>query len=62
MDPEFWDWNTPVDVVRSDNPGLILHIRLGGDDVPTLGAAARSANMPLSRYFLPAALEAARHS
>jgi len=33
MDPETWDWDTPVEVVVHPNPGAILPIRFTGDVV-----------------------------
>jgi hypothetical protein len=60
MDPGYWDWEEPLEVVCAENPGLIIRVRLQEDDVWILGAAARAANMLLSRYLLHAALETAR--
>jgi hypothetical protein len=56
MDPDYWDWDTPVEVVRGENPGLRLTLRLERDDVKAIGVAARRANMPMDQYIKWAAL------
>jgi hypothetical protein len=56
MDPGYWDWDTPVEVIGEGNPTLHLTLRLERDDVKTIGAAARRANMPMDQYIKWAAL------
>jgi hypothetical protein len=60
MDPATWDWENARAGSPMPNPTLIIGVRLDADDARTLGAAARAANMPLSRSILEAALKAAR--
>jgi hypothetical protein len=59
MNPDTWDWDNVLVGVPAPNPTLTIGIRLEGDDVRILSAAARAANMPLSRYIKQVALEAA---
>jgi hypothetical protein len=54
-----WDWDSGVTDAPSPDPGLIVGIRLNRDNARVLGDAARRANMPISRFILAAALEAA---
>jgi hypothetical protein len=56
MDPDYWDWDIPVEVIKGENPGLRLTLRLERDDVRAIGAAARRANMPMDQYIKWAAL------
>ncbi len=56
MGPDFWDWDTPVDAIRTENPGLRLTIRFERDDVKAIGAAARRTNMPMDAFIKWAAL------
>jgi hypothetical protein len=60
MEPDFWD--EPVEVIRHDNPGLVVRLRLDRDDVHLLGAAADAAGMPLPHYLLHVAREAAKRA
>lgn len=57
--PDNWDWDSGETGTPSPDPGLIVGIRLNRDDARILGAAARRANMPISRYILAAALKVA---
>ena len=54
-----WDWDSGVTGLPSPDPGLIVGIRLNREHARILGDAARKADMPVSRYILAAALEAA---
>lgn len=56
MDPGYWDWDAPVEAAEIKNAGLRLTIRLEGDDVKAIGAAARLADMPMDEFIKWAAL------
>jgi hypothetical protein len=60
MDSDYWDESTTVVGAPVPNPTLTIGIRLERDEVRILSAAAQTADVPLSRYILQAALKAAK--
>lgn len=60
MDPEYWDWEEPVEVVRAEHPGLRLTLRFEGDEVRAIAAAAQHAQMPTYEFIKSVILEAVR--
>lgn len=58
--PDNWDWDAAVWNWPSPRPAITVSVRLERENARLLGAAARKAEMPVSRYLLQAALEAAR--
>ncbi len=60
QNPDTWDWEAAVWNRPSPRPAITVSVRLEREDARVLGAAARKAEMPVSRYLLHAALETAR--
>jgi hypothetical protein len=56
MDPENWDWDTPVEVVVHPNPGAILPIRFTRDEVVRLQRLAHAEGMTTHAFIKQAAL------
>jgi hypothetical protein len=62
MDPNYWDESTTEVYGPSPHHSIRLVLQLGGEDLRVINAAADQARMPLSRYILQAALEAAKRA
>lgn len=60
MDPDYWDWDTPIDVIVSDDPLAGLVIDLTYEEHRAIGEAARSQGLGAHAYIKQAALAAAR--
>ena len=56
MDPETWDWDTPVEVVVHPNPGAILPIRFTREEVVRLQRLAHAEGMTTHAFIKQAAL------
>ncbi len=57
--PDNWDWDSGATGSPSPDRGITVGIRLNRENARILGDAARKANMPVSRFILAAALDAA---
>jgi hypothetical protein len=62
MDPSSWDESTAEVYGSSPRHSIRLVLQLEGENLRTINAASDAADMPLSRYILQAALEAAKRS
>jgi hypothetical protein len=60
MDPDYWDESTTEVYGPSPRRGIRLVLHLEGEDLRAISAAAQTADVPLSRYILQAALKAAK--
>jgi hypothetical protein len=60
QDPNYWDWSSREAGIPSTSPAITVGVRLELDDARLIGDAARKANLPISRYLLQVAREAAR--
>ena len=56
MDPEAWDWDTPLEVVVHPNPGAILPIRFTRDEVVNVQRLAHAEGMTTQAFIKQAAL------
>jgi hypothetical protein len=59
-DPAYWEGSTTEAGIPCPNPILTIGVRLELDDARLIGDAARKANLPINRYVLQVAREAAR--
>jgi hypothetical protein len=59
MNPEFWDWETPVEAVTVGEPGAILEIRFTGNEIRRLGPRARAEGITVHEFVKRAALACA---
>jgi hypothetical protein len=59
-DPDYWDSNTIEAGIPCPNLILTIGVRLELDDARLIGDVARKANLPINRYMLQVAREAAR--
>ena len=59
-DPAYWEGSTTEAGIPCSNPILTVGVRLELDDARLIGDAARKANLPINRYLLQVAREAAR--
>jgi hypothetical protein len=62
MAPESWDESTATVYGPATRHGIRLELRLAGEDLRTINAAADKDEVPLSRYILQAALEKAKRA
>jgi hypothetical protein len=60
QDPNYWDWSTREAGIPSPCPAITIGVRLELEDARLIGDAARKANLPINRYLLQVAREAAR--
>lgn len=60
-DPAYWEGSTTDAGIPCPNPILTVGLRLELDDARLIGNAAQKANLPINRYLLQVAREAARH-
>jgi hypothetical protein len=56
MDPEMWDWEHPMEGVRTPNPQAILEIRFNHDEIKRVGPAARAEGVTEHEFVKRAAL------
>lgn len=59
-DPAYWEGSTTDAGIPCPNPILTVGLRLELDDARLIGNAAQKANLPINRYLLQVAREAAR--
>ena len=59
QDPDCWDWSTREAGIPSPCPAITEGVRLELADARLIGDAARNANLPINRYLLQIAREAA---
>lgn len=59
-DPDHWDWDSAEVHPAVERPGARISVRVAGDDLAALLAAASAAGMTLAAYVRAAALEKAR--
>ncbi len=59
-DPSYWEGSTTEAGIPCPNPILTIGMRLEFDDARLIGDAARKASLPINRYLLQVAREAAR--
>jgi hypothetical protein len=60
MDPDTWDWETPVEVVIAENLGLIMPIEVTFEEYGRLEQRARAEGLTPHAFMKRMALEAAR--
>ena len=60
QDPNYWDWSTREAGIPSPCPAITVGVRLELEDARLIGDAAEKANLPINRYLLQVAREAAR--
>lgn len=58
-DPAYWAGSTTERGIPVENPVLTVGVRLELADAQLIGDAAEKANLPINRYLLQAAREAA---
>jgi len=56
MDPDHWDWETPVEAVILPNVGAILEIRFTRDEVGRLQRHAHAEGLTTHEFIKQAAL------
>ena len=56
MDPDHWDWETPVEAEFLPNMGAILEIRFTRDEVARLQRLAHAEDMSIHEFIKHAAL------
>ena len=59
MDPEHWDWDSPVEVVVTENVGIQLPIEVTFEEYDNLSQVARAVGLTPHEFIKRAALEAA---
>jgi hypothetical protein len=58
MDPETWDWDSPVEFTVAENPGAILPVRFTLEELAQLEPVARAAGLTPHAFIKRAVLEA----
>ncbi len=58
-DPDYWDSSTTERGIPCVNPVITVGVRLEFADARLIGDAAEKANLPINRYLLQVAREAA---
>jgi hypothetical protein len=60
MDPDNWDWETPVDVVFAENLGIVMPIEVTFEEYGHLEQRARAEGLTPHEFMKRVALEAAQ--
>jgi hypothetical protein len=58
MNPDNWDWDSPVEVHVVGEPGAVLRLRLSFDEYEALFQAARDQRLPTAEFIKALALRA----